>query len=81
MTRRLQILVDEERWTRLERQAERRGTSVATVVREAIDIAFPKGEPNVADAVQEFLSHPPMDLGDWQQAKREVEEGLARRSS
>lgn len=42
MTRRLQILLDEGRYARLEERASRRGASVATLVREAIDIAYPQ---------------------------------------
>ena len=78
MTRRLQVLIDEERWSRLERQAERRGASVATLVREAIDLAFPDAEPNAAEAAERFLSRPPRHLGDWATARREIEEDLAR---
>ncbi len=51
LTRRLQVLLDEPRWTRLERQARRRGTSVATLVREAIDLAFPSVESTAADSL------------------------------
>ncbi|HEU4866145.1 MAG TPA: hypothetical protein VFV09_00315 [Actinomycetota bacterium] len=78
MTRRLQILVDEERWQRLEQQAKRRGSSVATLVREAIDLAFPSGEASAEDAAREFLARPPVDLGDWVASKREIEAGMER---
>jgi hypothetical protein len=37
LTERLQILISPEQRRRLEAEAQRRGTSVATVVREAID--------------------------------------------
>lgn len=37
MERRLQILLEEERYARISAVAQRRGVSVATVVREAID--------------------------------------------
>jgi hypothetical protein len=37
MERRLQILLDEERYARISAVAQQRGVSVATVVREAID--------------------------------------------
>lgn len=78
MTRRLQVLLDEPRWTRLERQAHRRGTSVATLVREAIDLAFPSGESSAAEAASRFLARPPVDLGDWAEAKAEIERSLVR---
>jgi hypothetical protein len=34
---RLQILLDDERYRRVAREAERRGTSIAAVIREALD--------------------------------------------
>lgn len=40
LERRLQILIDNERYALLENEATRRGASVATVVREAIDAHF-----------------------------------------
>lgn len=79
-TRRLQVLVDEERWERLELQAKRRGTSVALLVREAIDVAFGTPEPTAADAAERFLARPARDIGDWAAAKLDIEEGLARGS-
>lgn len=78
MTRRLQVLVDEERWSRLEELSRRRGSSVATLVREAIDVAFPQVEPGATEAARRFLARPPLDLDDWSAAKREIEEGLSR---
>jgi predicted DNA-binding protein len=47
---RLQVLVSEEQRQRLETEAARRGTSVATVVREAIDsfIGIPTQEERLA---------------------------------
>ena len=41
LDRRLQILIDEERWSRLEDEASRRQVSVSTLVREAIDERYP----------------------------------------
>src|SRR5487761_1764434 len=41
LTHRLQILLDEGRYRRLAREAERRQASVATVIRGAIDLALP----------------------------------------
>lgn len=37
LDRRLQVLVDEERYARLESLARERGTSIGAIVREAID--------------------------------------------
>jgi len=41
LTRRLQILVDDERYERLSRRAAAEGTSIATLVRDAIDARYP----------------------------------------
>lgn len=41
MERRLQLLLDAERYARLAGEAERSGRSVAAVIREAIDFRFP----------------------------------------
>lgn len=40
---RLQVLVDEDRASRLDAEAARRGVSVATLVREGIDAVLPDG--------------------------------------
>lgn len=39
--RRLQILIDEPRYRRIAARARTQKTSVAAVIREAIDVAFP----------------------------------------
>ena len=41
LERRLQILIDEQRYRRLVARARERDTSVAAVIREAIDVAIP----------------------------------------
>lgn len=41
LTRRLHVLLDDDRYRRLTSGAERRSVSVAVVVREAIDAALP----------------------------------------
>ena len=42
-TERLQVLIETEQRERLERVAARRGVSVASLVRRAIDVAYPSG--------------------------------------
>lgn len=75
LTRRLQVLVEEEQYARLERHAARRGASVGTLVREAIDATFPDEGLDRAAAVDAFLSRPPLDLDDWDVLKGEIEDG------
>ncbi|MGL5853562.1 MAG: hypothetical protein ACRCZD_22485 [Phycicoccus sp.] len=41
MERRLQLLLDQERYARVATEADRSGRSVAAVIREAIDLRFP----------------------------------------
>lgn len=62
LVRRLQILLDEDRYRRLAQQAKRRGTAVATLVREAIDTAFPPVERRRAAAAREILEADPMEV-------------------
>lgn len=78
LTRRLQVLLDEPRWTRLERRAQQQGTSVATLVRHAIDLAFPDSESAAAQAAAAFLARDPIDLGEWESAKASIQEAMLR---
>lgn len=73
LTRRLQILLDEDRYSRLERLARRRGASVATIVREAIDAAFPHDEPDRAEAARRVLDAEPIPVSDWPLIKDEID--------
>ena len=72
LTRRTQLLLDEERYERLRRRADERGTSVATLIREAIDRAFPKVPPDRARAGRRLLAARPMPVEDWPAMKREM---------
>lgn len=77
MTRRLQVLLDEERMNRLERYANERGTTVATVIRDAIDVAVPRHTlEERREAITRFLEGPPMPVvDDWVEMKRTAREG------
>ena len=61
LDRRLQVLIDEERWERLEAEAERRRVAVSLLVREAIDERFPSRAGERAAALQVALDAPPVD--------------------
>lgn len=74
MTRRLQILLDEGRYARLEQRAVRRGASVATLVREAIDIAFPQDGPDRATAAGRILAAEPIPVTEWSTMKGEFDD-------
>jgi len=77
--RRLQILLDRERYERVAAEARARGTSVATVVREAIDRAFPSSVRRRAAAGKRILSAPRMPVPDVEDLKRELDEYRGRR--
>lgn len=70
LTRRTQILLDEDRHQRLAREAESRGTSVAELIRDAIDRAFPTTSADRQAAATEFLrladEEPMIDLSPEQ---------------
>lgn len=68
LNRRLQVLLDEERYDRLEREAARRGSPVVTVVREAVDRLLAE-ETDRRAAGDRLLAAPPMQVDDWSEMK------------
>ncbi|MBA2324457.1 MAG: antitoxin [Pseudonocardiales bacterium] len=74
LNHRLQVLLDDERLARLVKEAERRGSSVATLVREAIDTAFPAEGLSRVDAGRVLLDAEPIEVGDWSELKDEIEQ-------
>lgn len=67
------MLLDEARYARLEQLAARRGASIATLVREAIDAAFPDDGPDHAEAVRRLLDATPIHVSDWSLMKDEID--------
>jgi hypothetical protein len=78
-TERLQVLIERDQRERLEREASARGASVATLVREAIDLAFPpSGSRRVAaDAI---LSAAPMEVPERDELRIELDRAHERRA-
>lgn len=77
LNRRLQVLVDDERYERLSRESERIGAPVGELVRRAIDHEFPgAGDHTERErAGRELLAMPPPGGGpepDWEDQKREM---------
>jgi hypothetical protein len=72
-TRRLQILIDEEQYRRLEAAAARRKVPVAVVVREALDarLALHPEERNAA--AETILSAVRMKVGAPEQLRAELD--------
>jgi hypothetical protein len=72
LTRRTQLLLDEERYGRLERRAAASNRSVAALVRDAIDIAYPERSPSREEAFEDFLAGPLADHGGREEIKRDI---------
>lgn len=64
LTHRLQLLLDEERYERVQALARQRGTSVATVIREAIDRGLPATQRRRSAAARRILAAEPMPVAD-----------------
>jgi hypothetical protein len=85
LNRRLQVLVDDERFERLARESERIGTPVGELVRRAIDHEFP-GVGDLTErerAGRELLAMPPPPGDgpepDWEEQKRELRDARSSR--
>ncbi len=61
-SRRMQILIDEERYERLAAESQRRKVSVAEVIRESIDIALPPRWSDRITAGAAILDAEPMEV-------------------
>ena len=77
---RLQILIDDDRHSRLKAIARERGVSVATVVREAIDqrVAGPDGRRRAAG--RRLLEAAPMSVPDVEELGQELDRLRGRRA-
>ncbi|MBV8084219.1 MAG: antitoxin [Chloroflexi bacterium] len=64
LDRRLRVLIDEDRWSRLEHEAARRGVAVAVLVREAIDERYPGDADERRRALQSLLDGDLMPVPD-----------------
>jgi hypothetical protein len=73
--RRLQILLDEPRYRRVAAIARERKTSIAAVIREAIDLLNPDDRAKKRAAATRILEAPPMPVPDTaEDLKAELEE-------
>ncbi len=81
LSRRLQVLIDEDRWTRLEREADHRGVPVAVLVREAIDERFPAVAEERCAALQAVLDAEPMDVAEPSRLREELDSIRSHRSA
>jgi hypothetical protein len=76
LSRRTQLLLDEERHRRLAEEAQRTGHSIGALIRDAIDVRFDLGEEaqRRRAAANQLLSAPrPSDPEpDWSEVEREL---------
>jgi hypothetical protein len=81
LNRRLQILVDDERFERLAEASKRSGAPVGELVRRAIDREFPPHNAEREQAGQRLLSMapPPGREPEWEDQKREMLDEPARK--
>ena len=83
--RRLQILIDDERYARLSRESERIGVPIGELVRRAIDHEFPdlgqRSERERAGRELLAMASPPGESPepDWEDQKREILDAPARK--
>jgi hypothetical protein len=70
--RRLQLLLDQGRYERVAARARRRNVSVATVIREAIDLAVPGDDADRRAAADAILSGPRVRLPDPDAVRADV---------
>lgn len=70
LTRRVQLLLDPARYERLERAAATAGTSVAAVIRDAVDRLLPANGIEPVAAGDLLLGAQPTEVEDWDAMKQ-----------
>jgi hypothetical protein len=74
LSRRLQVLIDHERYERLAAESARTGASIGMLVRDAIDQRYASRWPSPEEAGRRLLDAEPMPVDDWEIIKRELED-------
>ena len=72
LTRRTQLLLDDELHRRLRETAAQRGISMGALIREAIDEKLSRLQDARAEAFARLLEAEPMPVDDWPMMKREM---------
>jgi Ribbon-helix-helix domain len=81
LRRRLQVLIDDERYERLRRESEATGVPVGEIVRRAIDRAVPVAADERSAAIRRLLAAEPIPVpDDPADLEREILEARAKRS-
>jgi hypothetical protein len=76
LTRRTQLLLDDDLHRRLRETAAQRGISLGALIREAIDEKLSRVHEDRAKAIDELLAADPMPVDDWAVMKRELVEDM-----
>lgn len=79
LTRRLQLLLDEERYQRISDVARHQRISVAAVIRDAIDRGLTPDAQRRRAAGQAILSAPEMEVPDIADLRHELDDMRGRR--
>jgi hypothetical protein len=72
--RRLQILLDEQRYRRLAARARETNKSVGALIRDAIDSMYPAPSARRTAALRTILEAPRLDLPSPRELRHELEE-------
>jgi len=76
LTRRMQVLLDDERYERLASRAETTGSSIGALIRNAIDVAYPRARLTPREAADRLLAAEPMEVEDWPVMKRQIRDEM-----
>lgn len=80
LEKRLQVLLDERRYTRLAAHAAERKLSIGAVVREAIDRMIPATSEERSSAARRILAAEPMPVPDPTALREELDALRGRRA-
>jgi plasmid stability protein len=72
LTRRTQLLLDDDLHRHLRETATQRGISMGALIREAIDEKLSRAQEDRAKAIDELLAAPPMPVDDWPVMKKQM---------
>ncbi len=76
LTRRTQLLLDDDLHRHLRETAAQRGISLGALIREAIDEKLSRVQDDCAKAIDELLAAEPMPVDDWPIMKRQMIEDM-----
>lgn len=76
LTRRTQLLLDDELHQRLRETAAQRGISMGALIREAVEEKLSNVQDARTQAIQQLLDAEPMPVEDWPVMKRQMIEDM-----